>query len=30
MEFEKVMYPLLYSQKRYACVIYTNIDYYII
>ena len=29
MEFEKVMYPfIIFSKKRYACVIYTNIDYY--
>ncbi len=29
MEFEKVMYPfIIFSKKRYACVIYTNIDNY--
>lgn len=29
MEFEKVMYPfIIFSKKRYACVIYTNIDKY--
>jgi len=29
MEFEKVMYPfIIFSKKRYACLIYTNVDNY--
>jgi DNA polymerase delta subunit 1 len=29
MEFEKVMYPfIIFSKKRYACVIYTNLNNY--